>query len=242
MDGQSIEEFEAISRTTSTSSGIACHRAVTCRRRCGGWTYRRAMGDAAVGYSDGGRSHCPDGGQTIFWSRWWNPCSIPTRMDTGPGDPRSMRSARRASDAGATTGSWILISRASSTASIGLLMRAVRKHTECRWVALYVERWLKAPAMEEDGTLVLREQGTPQGGVISPFWRTCSCITPSICGCSASIPTIRSSVMPTMVCHEGAGGNARCRTAREMRVGPSKPAVRSRLQTTTSRGGKEPVW
>jgi group II intron reverse transcriptase/maturase len=50
-----------------------------------------------------------------------------------------------------------------------LLLRAVRKHTACPWVLLYIERWLKAPAMVEDGTLVLREQGTPQGGVISPL-------------------------------------------------------------------------
>jgi group II intron reverse transcriptase/maturase len=50
-----------------------------------------------------------------------------------------------------------------------LLLRAVRKHTDCAWALLYVERWLKAPAMMEDGTLVPREQGTPQGGVVSPL-------------------------------------------------------------------------
>ena len=50
-----------------------------------------------------------------------------------------------------------------------LLLRAVRKHTDCAWVLLYVERWLTAPAMMEDGTLVPRERGTPQGGVISPL-------------------------------------------------------------------------
>jgi group II intron reverse transcriptase/maturase len=50
-----------------------------------------------------------------------------------------------------------------------LLLRAVRKHTQCRWVLLYIERWLKAPAMLEDGTLVPRNQGTPQGGVITPL-------------------------------------------------------------------------
>jgi RNA-directed DNA polymerase len=50
-----------------------------------------------------------------------------------------------------------------------LLLRAVRRHTQCRWVLLYIERWLKAPAMLEDGTLVPRERGTPQGGVISPL-------------------------------------------------------------------------
>jgi group II intron reverse transcriptase/maturase len=50
-----------------------------------------------------------------------------------------------------------------------LLMRAVRKHTDCEWVLLYVERWLKAPAQLEDGSLIHRDKGTPQGGVISPL-------------------------------------------------------------------------
>ncbi len=50
-----------------------------------------------------------------------------------------------------------------------LLLRAVRKHTQCGWVLLYLDRWLKAPAMLEDGSLVERERGTPQGGVISPL-------------------------------------------------------------------------
>jgi RNA-directed DNA polymerase len=45
----------------------------------------------------------------------------------------------------------------------------VRKHTTCPWVLLYIERWLKAPVMMEDGSLVPRDQGTPQGGVISPL-------------------------------------------------------------------------
>ncbi len=51
----------------------------------------------------------------------------------------------------------------------GLLLKAVRKHTNCPWVLLYIDRWLKAPAMLEDGTIVLRTMGTPQGGVISPL-------------------------------------------------------------------------
>ena len=50
-----------------------------------------------------------------------------------------------------------------------LTMRAVSKHTECRWLILYVERWLKAPAQLEDGSLTTRDRGTPQGGVISPL-------------------------------------------------------------------------
>ena len=50
-----------------------------------------------------------------------------------------------------------------------LLMCAVRKHTDCRWVLLYIERWLKAPAQDENGAIVTRTKGTPQGGVISPL-------------------------------------------------------------------------
>ena len=49
-----------------------------------------------------------------------------------------------------------------------LLMRAVRRHTDCKWVVLYLERWLKAPVSMPDGTLVHRERGTPQGAVVSP--------------------------------------------------------------------------
>ena len=48
-----------------------------------------------------------------------------------------------------------------------LLMRAVRKHTGCTWVLLYIDRWLKAPIQSAGGTLTEREKGTPQGPVIS---------------------------------------------------------------------------
>ena len=50
-----------------------------------------------------------------------------------------------------------------------LLLRAVRKHTDCPWVLLYIERWLNAPVQLADGTLEPRERGTPQGSVISPL-------------------------------------------------------------------------
>lgn len=49
-----------------------------------------------------------------------------------------------------------------------LLLRAIRKHTDCKWILLYVERWLKAPAQTAEGELISREKGTPQGGVVSP--------------------------------------------------------------------------
>jgi RNA-directed DNA polymerase len=45
----------------------------------------------------------------------------------------------------------------------------VRKHTDQRWILLYVERWLKAPLQGADGSLVARERGSPQGSAISPL-------------------------------------------------------------------------
>ena len=50
-----------------------------------------------------------------------------------------------------------------------LLWRAVRKHITCKWALLYIERWLKAPMVMEDGTTIERNCGTPQGGVVSPI-------------------------------------------------------------------------
>lgn len=49
-----------------------------------------------------------------------------------------------------------------------LLMKALRKHTDCKWVLLYVGRWLKAPSVSEDGTIHARDRGTPQGSVVGP--------------------------------------------------------------------------
>jgi len=50
-----------------------------------------------------------------------------------------------------------------------LLMKALRHHCDCRWVLLYVERWLKAPLKQQDGSLTARHRGTPQGAVVSPL-------------------------------------------------------------------------
>ena len=49
-----------------------------------------------------------------------------------------------------------------------LLLRALRKHCSTPWVLLYIERWLKAPMETKEGTQVMRERGTPQGGVMTP--------------------------------------------------------------------------
>jgi RNA-directed DNA polymerase len=50
-----------------------------------------------------------------------------------------------------------------------LLMKAVERHTNCKWHLLYIKRWLEAPLERRDGTQTERPKGTPQGAVISPL-------------------------------------------------------------------------
>ena len=50
-----------------------------------------------------------------------------------------------------------------------LTLKALARHTDQKWVLLYVERWLEAPMLMPDGSLVPREKGTPQGSPISPL-------------------------------------------------------------------------
>jgi len=49
-----------------------------------------------------------------------------------------------------------------------LLLKALTRHTQEKWVHLYVTRWLNAPVETQEG-LLKRGKGTPQGGVISPL-------------------------------------------------------------------------
>ena len=67
---------------------------------------------------------------------------------------------------------WVLdldIKSFFDTIDHDLLMRAVRKHTDQKWVLLYIKRWLTASVVLPDGTEEARDRGTPQGGVISPL-------------------------------------------------------------------------
>jgi RNA-directed DNA polymerase len=49
-----------------------------------------------------------------------------------------------------------------------LMLKAVERHTDQKWILLYVRRWLTAPLLQPDGSLVARDRGTPQGSAISP--------------------------------------------------------------------------
>jgi hypothetical protein len=93
-------------------------------------------------------------------------------------DSYGYRPGRSAHDALAVTRrrcwakDWVLdldIQSFFDSVSHDLLLKAVAHHTRERWVLLYIERWLKAPMQMSDGSLVAREQGTPQGSPISPL-------------------------------------------------------------------------
>lgn len=49
------------------------------------------------------------------------------------------------------------------------MMKFVEYHTTDKCSLLYIERWIKAKVEKEDGQIVDRTKGTPQGGVISPL-------------------------------------------------------------------------
>ena len=50
-----------------------------------------------------------------------------------------------------------------------LLMKAVTKHCQEKWILLYIERWLKTTIIHPNGMQEVSTSGTPQGGVISPL-------------------------------------------------------------------------
>lgn len=50
-----------------------------------------------------------------------------------------------------------------------LMIQLVQEHSQEKWVLLYINRWLKAGVEQEDGSIIARTKGTPQGGVISPL-------------------------------------------------------------------------
>ena len=50
-----------------------------------------------------------------------------------------------------------------------IMLQLIAQHNHEKWVLMYVERWLKAGVEQEDGSIVARTKGTPQGGVISPL-------------------------------------------------------------------------
>ena len=79
-----------------------------------------------------------------------------------------------------------------------LMLKAVRHHTDQKWIVLYVERWLKAPMRRPDGILAPRVKGTPRAARSPHASLTCSCITGSMPGWFGSSRRSSSSASRTM--------------------------------------------
>jgi len=68
-------------------------------------------------------------------------------------------------------GGWVIdldIQKFFDTVAWDLVVKAVEANTDLPWVVLYVRRWLEAPVQQADGTMLVRDRGTPQGSAVSP--------------------------------------------------------------------------
>ena len=67
---------------------------------------------------------------------------------------------------------WVIdldVSKFFDTIDHGLMMKALIRHTNTKWILLYVQRWLTCPYELKDGSQIARNQGVPQGSVIGPL-------------------------------------------------------------------------
>ena len=85
-----------------------------------------------------------------------------------------------------------------------LMLEAVRKHTDCRWVLLYIGRWLNAPVQIRTEPSYRGRRERRREASSRPCWPTSSCTTRSIGGWRGPIRTSGSSATRTMVRHDGA--------------------------------------
>src|SRR5262249_1448234 len=165
-------------RATSINSGIGCRQGATFLRQCGGSTFQRRMGGrdrlAFRRLRTASLRKSPDAIWSRFPSRGFTPtptATDPARLPSLPCPPPRAPLVRTARER-CWRYDWVLdldIKGFFDSIDWELMLRAVCHHTDCPWVLLYIERWLKAPVQMEDGSVVPRTAGTPQGGVISPL-------------------------------------------------------------------------
>ncbi len=120
-----------------------------------------------------------------------------------------------------------------------LMSRIARKVADKRLLKL-IRAYLTAGIME-NGLVSPTDEGTPQGGPLSPLLSNIMLddLDKELERRGHSFVRYADDCAPRA--HRRAKA-PRCGAARKMRDGPSEPACRSRLQTTSSCMGKEPVW
>jgi len=110
---------------------------------------------------------------------------------------------------------------AFDTLDHGLLRKAVRKHTDCRWGVRYVEGWLQAPTITEAGEVNARQRGTPQGGGLGPL--VLNLFLPS-----ALERWLRGELATCPLARSADDGVVQCRTERQAPEGKQRLAARVR--------------
>ena len=169
VDGESIAKFEENLRGNLIGFGIACPRGRTSHRRFEPSRYRRKR-------EARGSSACQlcrtEFAQTVVLSYLQpevEPLFHPDSYGYRPG--RSAHDALAACRERCWKFDWAIdldLRAFFDSIPWDLMLKAVSKRTDLRWVLLYTERWLKAPLQKEDGTIVQRVRGTSQGSAISP--------------------------------------------------------------------------
>ena len=193
--GSRSQSSSGTSRGTSTSSGIGCPRGRTSRRRCVRWRYRRQQAGVS------GRSGCPPwptGSPRPSSGSYLEPEVEPVFHP----DSYGYRPGRSALDAVATVPATVLevrlgdrsrsSGRSSTRSTTTCCCKAVSKHTDLRWVLLYVKRWLKAPLQTGGRHRGRNEIGEPRRVRRSRrCWPTSSSTTRSIGGWPGSSRAVR---------------------------------------------------
>jgi RNA-directed DNA polymerase len=83
---------------------------------------------------------------------------------------RSAHDAVRQCEQNCWQNDWVIdldIKKFFDTIDHDLLLALIQKHTSEKWVLMYIKRWLKAGVEQEDGSIQIRQKGTPQGGPAS---------------------------------------------------------------------------
>ena len=169
VDRQSIADFEADLSNNLYSCGTGCRQGATFLRRCGGSIFRRQTAGCARWAFRRSRIASLRKSPVGTWSRILGAVFHVDSYGYRPG--RSAIDAVRQARQRCWRYDWVLdidVKAYFDSIDWERLLKAVRNHTDCRWVLLYIERWLKAPVQMEDGSVVPRTAGTPQGGFITP--------------------------------------------------------------------------
>ena len=171
VDGQDLEQFEAGSggQPLQGLESDELGDLVSTAGQGGRDPQAARPGCSCARRADDRRQGRADGGSHVSWSRWWSPGFIRTPMATGRS--KSAHDALAACRERCWKFDWAIdldVQKFFDEVPWDLVVRAVEAVTDCRWVLLYVKRWLQAPLEHSDGTLEKRSKGTPQGSAISP--------------------------------------------------------------------------